>query len=181
MAIRSIERPQRHTNVGCRHYCDGTAATSSLSAVSRRSVNALAVGQVKSTCTDSTHTSPAPITKTLLADSALTPHGLIEFDGYNEVQVHNTSQLFLQQMMYYHMDATTRDKFLNISKPPVGDDPGKLPDALADQLDPTLKAWLADTYAPAYISVTISQNNLSTALTPAVADKIWYWWSGCVS
>ncbi|KAJ5738025.1 hypothetical protein N7493_001180 [Penicillium malachiteum] len=68
----------------------------------------------------------------------------------------------------------------------IGDQPGKLPQGMANHLDPDLKTWLKETYASAYISLQIA--NFSTSqvkdwveeakLTDADIKRIRYWWGG---
>jgi hypothetical protein len=124
---------------------------------------------------------PAAVTRQLAAAQPLTIQGIASIPGYSEDSVHKQSQTLLQNMMYYHMNESDRTTFLNYPKPT------NLPDSLGVNLDSTLKTWIHDTYAPAYISFMLSQVAPGSSKSWRVNfdqtenNKIWYWWSGSVS
>jgi len=93
-------------------------------------------------------------------------------------QVHSNSQTLLRNIMFYHMTESDRITFLNYPKP------SDLPVELGANLPQELKAWIHNTYAPAYISFMLSQIKREDSKSWRVnfddneQDKIWYWWTG---
>lgn len=87
-------------------------------------------------------------------------------------QVHTTTQTFIQQMMYYHMDQRHREQFTTQTRP-------ELPSELADSLPSKLKSFFKDKYAPAFLCRSIeSFPKYATKFTKKERAKLWYWWEG---
>lgn len=85
--------------------------------------------------------------------------------------------------MLYHMKESDRLNFLSLPKP----SDSELPRALRDQLDSTLRTWIKDKYANAYVCFMLRSIKPSTEgdwrekLSDEEKEKIWYWWNGAVS
>ncbi len=92
----------------------------------------------------------APVTQSLFFSMPLTADALVEILGYNEVEIHNTSQNLIQNIMYYYIDQNQRLNFMDFPKP------SNLPISLGENLLGNLKTWIKKTYALAYISFMIS-------------------------
>lgn len=78
-------------------------------------------------------------------------------------------------MMYYHMDQEQLQRFLTQSRPT------NLPPELTTGLSTRLRDFFRLTYAPAFISRSISQMSAYEGrLTRSEQRKITYWWEGNV-
>ncbi|KAJ8133039.1 hypothetical protein O1611_g587 [Lasiodiplodia mahajangana] len=119
---------------------------------------------------------PAPVTKNLMRLKAPSVDDLMKFTGYDERTLHNTSQLMIKNMMYYHMDKKQREDILHEPLPVVGQD---IPGELADQLPGDLKDFFKNKYAPAFICRYVGKTQkYSSEFTPQEMKNLWYWWEG---
>ncbi|KAI0413214.1 hypothetical protein F5X98DRAFT_296318 [Xylaria grammica] len=119
---------------------------------------------------------PAPVTNSLLGLKSLSVNDLMKLPVYNERDLHNTTQLLIKNMMYYHMDSYQRDKILQEHKPAIGKD---IPSSLADELQGDLKAFLKQKYAPAFICRYVGRTQKYAAkFTDQEMKNLWYWWEG---
>ncbi|KDR76297.1 hypothetical protein GALMADRAFT_140011 [Galerina marginata CBS 339.88] len=166
--------------LGARHRVTTAATDSSFTfAVRSANANALAAAPNHAPTTNSVAVlpTPAPVTLKLASAAPLNINALTGLPGYSETTVHNKSQTLLQNMMYYHMDDSGRSQFLQFPKPT------NLPLEIAQNLPQTLKTWIHDVYAPAYITYMLSQVEAKDVtwrgnLTDDEKAKVWYWWSG---
>ncbi|KAJ5587160.1 uncharacterized protein N7459_002925 [Penicillium hispanicum] len=115
---------------------------------------------------------PAVMTVLLKTQTEVTIEGLINMQ-YNPDDVHSLAQTTITEMMYYHMDQKQLDDFT------IRGRPTQLPSQLTTQLDPNLREWLKNTYAPAFIAQNISQiEKYSDRFKDNEREKVWYWWAG---
>ncbi|KPM46112.1 hypothetical protein AK830_g409 [Neonectria ditissima] len=115
---------------------------------------------------------PAAITALLKTTAEVTVEKLYQM-AYNADDVHSLAQTAIQEMMYYHMDKKQLETFTSRGRP------DHLPSELTTQLDPDLKQWLKDTYAPAFITRNISQlEKYKVNFKGNDIEKVWYWWAG---
>ncbi|KAI1828148.1 hypothetical protein F4861DRAFT_245595 [Xylaria intraflava] len=119
---------------------------------------------------------PAPVTKSLHLLKDPTMSDLMRFSGYDERDLHNTSQLLIKNMMYYHMDSDQRENILREPIPIVGQD---LPSSLADDLPENLKTFFKKKYAPAFICRYVARTQkYAPQFTNQEIKNLWYWWEG---
>ncbi|CAG8896706.1 unnamed protein product [Penicillium egyptiacum] len=163
---------------GDRHFITGTMQTSSATDKIRSRVSQAYASIYRPGLTASLDEKlqPALVTKSLLAAKETTIDDLMQLDGYQEASLHNGTQRYIQQMMYYHMDDEQREKILREPKPIIGQD---IPASLADNLPSKLKTFFKEKYAPAFICRYVGRTQkYSGSFTDQEIKNLWYWWEG---
>ncbi|KAF7596915.1 hypothetical protein BBP40_011960 [Aspergillus hancockii] len=116
---------------------------------------------------------PAKITKRLLNERDPDIDDLINLTGYEDQSVHDASQTLINDAMFYHMDDDDRENFTSRGKPTT------LPDSLASGLSQSIKNFLHDKYAPAYLCRSVvTTEKYESKFTDKERKKLWYWWEG---
>ncbi|EKV12208.1 Eukaryotic aspartyl protease family protein [Penicillium digitatum] len=170
--------PTKRGYKGDRHLVTGTAKPSSAADTIRSRVSQAYASVYKPGVTASLDETfqPAPVTKSLLKAKQTTIDDLMELSGYQETSLHNGTQQYIQQMMYYHMDDEQREKILREPKPIIGQD---IPASLADNLPSKLKTFFKEKYAPAFICRYVGRTQkYSGSFTDQEIKNLWYWWEG---
>ena len=85
----------------------------------------------------------------------LTPDKVDKVNAENDL-IHDTTQKFINKTMLYHLDSTALQQLVRQKKPKVESIPtmkvaDAVPTEMGDNLKSSLKLWLKETYARAYV------------------------------
>ncbi|KAL2751802.1 hypothetical protein ACRALDRAFT_1073126 [Sodiomyces alcalophilus JCM 7366] len=177
-----VHDPTKRGNKGSRYYVHGkwaepTAAKADNEAnrlrVSKHFASIARPGIAVSNDMDS-QLQPAPITAMLSSTSPPALQRLYSMP-YNASDVNSLQQLMINEAMFYHMKDEDRKNFTTRSRP----DPKDLGPELTTQLPDDIREWLQNTYAPAFITRSITQiEEFKKKFKTGDTEKVWYWWSG---
>jgi hypothetical protein len=95
---------------------------------------------------------------------------------YRQADINGAVQRLIANIMSFHLDDTTRETFMGSKNKPT------IPLDYGDDLDPTTKTWLKDTYGPAYICMVLSHQETLVAQNKRFSEeqkkRIRYFWNG---
>ncbi|GKZ49349.1 hypothetical protein AbraIFM66951_001754 [Aspergillus brasiliensis] len=116
---------------------------------------------------------PADVTEQLHLLQEPTIDELLNPYGYDEVAIHNMTQVLIKSMMFYHMDDDQREKLTGQSKPK------DLPLSLAGNLPTDLQKWFREKYAPAFVCQSVMRyEKYEDKFTEQEKKNMRYWWDG---
>ncbi|KAI2812118.1 hypothetical protein CBS115989_10777 [Aspergillus niger] len=116
---------------------------------------------------------PAEVTDQLHLLQEPTVDELLAPPGYDEVAIHNMSQVLIKSMMFYHMDDDQREDLTGQSKPK------DLPLSLGANLPTDLQKFFREKYAPAFLCQSVMRyEKYEDNFTDQEKKNMRYWWDG---